>query len=153
MASNWGAKASERLCRQQQRQQMEKQIRLENRTLIQEQAPNLQIELWEYIKQKCVELNKSYGAVVARVKDTVLNRLDVRLELDGSTRDLTVKFEVTTSQRALQWEYSGDFDGSAKRDTSSLYIQKDGTVVFRKGEEIRTPESLAEEMLDGLLPE
>ncbi|WP_058185993.1 hypothetical protein [Terracidiphilus gabretensis] len=153
MSAKWGAEAADKLRKRVKDKEMRDHVLLENRKLLQEQGPNLWVYVCESVKQKCLELNENYRSVIVRVKDIALNQLDVRFELDGVATDLKVTFEPTSSQKALTWEYSGNAEKNTKNGSCPLFINQAGQVCFQQALLVRTPESLAEEMLNGLIAE
>jgi hypothetical protein len=150
MPTDWEAKAAKYLRERSQNIQLEKETRRENRRLIDEQAPGLCSQIREFIKQKISALNRNYGKQVARVVD-VVDKTDVWLEHDGTTVQLTAKFEYTTAHDAISWSYTGNVAEGVGGGSCSFYIGNNSTVFLRQGNETKTPESLADEMLDGLL--
>ena len=149
MSTNWGIEAAKKLKERDSERWRNEETQREHRKRMEEQGPNLWIELCEFIKQKCVELNENYGAVVIFVKDTRLNHLEARFEHSGGITTLEVKFEATTSQKALSWTYGGNKGRNAKSGSCQLFVNPDGRVTFQQ----TTPESLADVILDGLIAE
>jgi hypothetical protein len=153
MSERWAIKAADRLRRMVANKQVSDKVLLEKRNLLEEQGPALWIMLCGSVKDKCLELNRTYGSVIVRVKDTELNRLDVRFELEGTSADLLISFEVTSADRALTWGYSIRDGKSPKGGFCPLFVDQNGRVGFMQAMLSRTPESLAEEMLNGLIAE
>lgn len=159
MSSKWAADAAERLRQRQQIKQQQDALMLEQRKLRTEQGPNLWAEVCEFVKQRCIELNANYGSVIVRVKDVKLGELDARFELNGVVVDLHSTFEPSSSQKALNWSYSNIVKGAKAGKNSdvggscSLDVSPSGRVVFHDGDNQRTPESIAQEMLNGLISE
>jgi hypothetical protein len=153
MATGWGVDAAAKLRARLENKELKNNVLLEKRNLLKEQGPGLWIELCEFAKAKCLELNANYRSVVIRVKDTVLNEMEVLFEWDGVKADVKINFEPTSSRTALTWVYGGQVSKQTKNGSCPLLIDKDGTVGFQQGITSRTPESLAEEMLNGLIAE
>lgn len=153
MALDWGQKAAERLRSRTINKKRDDDILSEKRRLLQEQSPALWIALCERVKKSAISLNENYRMVIMRVKDVVANRLEVRFEFEGRVTDLTAEFSATTSPDALKWRYSGDVGAHVTDGSCALFVKPDGKVVFQQTLIARAPESLADEMLDGLLAE
>jgi hypothetical protein len=148
MSEEWGIDAAKKLRERQAKKQLDNKTLLEKRQRLEEQGPNLWIELSELVKQKCLDFNENYGKAVLFVKDTVANQLEVRFECDQVPIFLYVSFEATSSQKALSWRYSGNVGKEAKNSAYPLLIESDGKVGFQY-----SLETLAEKMLDGLIGE
>jgi hypothetical protein len=154
MSESWAFEAAERLRKRVAKIEVKEKVLLEKRNLLEEQGPNLWMGLCEAVKQKCLDLNRDYGSVVVRVKDTVSNQLSVRFELEGTITDLTINFHVTSSERALSWGYSSVSGGQYPQGgLCSLFVDLNGRVGFMQTHLSRTPENLAENMLSGLIGE
>jgi hypothetical protein len=151
MSEKWALEAAEKLRARTAKQQVTDKVLLEKRNLLQEQGPHLWILLCEAVKEKCLELNRHYGSVVVRVKDTVQDQMDVRFELEGNIIDLRLNFKVTSSERALTWSYTIHSGNSPIGGFCNLFVDHAGRVGFMQTHLSRTPEFLAEEMLNGLL--
>lgn len=153
MSANWGAETAEKLRNRLQARQLNQKVLLEKRQLLEESGPHLWIELCECVKKKCLELNSNYRSDIIRIKDTVSNQLDVRFEFDDTSADLRIRFEATASPKALTWEYSGQIGKQTKSGSCPLFVDQNGAVSFQQAMTPRSPESLAEEMLNGLIAE
>src|SRR5271157_2597049 len=134
MSSNWAAEAAEKLRKRQQTKQQRDELLLEKRRLFAEQGPNLWDQVRERVTSECLELNEKRGSAVVYVKDLKMGELDVRFEFNGVVTKLHCTFEVTSSQKALNWSYSDVVRGNkTKRDNTggscSLDVSEAGIVV------------------------
>ena len=151
MSSNWAADWSRKLRNREQSSDQQNATLLERRRLLEEQGPQLWQELREAVKASAMALNDNYGDTVLAVNDKV-NEVAVRLRHLGKVRDLHITFK-TTSADALTWFHAGDMSPNSKSGSCSLAVDVAGRVVFKDGLNTRTPQNLAEEMLNGLLAE
>jgi hypothetical protein len=121
---------------------------IENRKLIEEQAP----ALWKEVRAQIVTLVEDFN--VAFGKDAFLivgkepTQIDVRFTVRAPALQLLVWFEATTAPNALHCAYPGS---KSREQNYRLKADTSGIVAFWSEGSFFTAESIAKSMLDGLL--
>jgi hypothetical protein len=119
---------------------------------LEEQGPALWRQVREYVKRECGSLNADYGGDIAVVQEGPTHELHVELRHAGNISELNASFDISTSPDALRWSYAGPATRMARGGQYSLRVNA-GTVIFQNSLTPSTPESIARQMLDGLLQE
>jgi hypothetical protein len=150
--SDWSRGAANKLRERVQREDNESAILVEKRKLLDEQGPGLWQQICEDVKKLCKELNADYGQDIAVVEACSVRDLKVELRHAGNMSELKANFTTSTSPDALKWSYAGPAARMGRGGQYSLYVDA-GRVSFQNSVKASTPESIAKEMLDGLLQE
>lgn len=151
MSENWGKEAADKLRIQGQRRAQEDAVLLAKQKLRLEQGPGLWNEVRQQIQAMCQSLNLEYGEDIASFVPTSHNELRVQLRVSGSgIREMFVGFMPTSALDALTWRFEGATSSRGNGGHCELGIDGD-RVTFQQGRLSYTPESIAKEMLDGLL--
>jgi hypothetical protein len=148
MSDNWAATAADKLRKRDEAKIQEDAVLLQKDKLRMEQSPALWEEIRNFVKVKCDELNTHYGDNIAEADLGSPTKLTAHILVDRQRRTLTASFHPTSSPKALNWYYENKkiIQGSSY----GLAVVGD-RVVFQSGMAPSTPESIARQMLDGLL--
>jgi hypothetical protein len=150
--SDWSREAANKLHKRAERKSSENAALTEKRRLMEEQGPGLWQQLCLQVKKLCDELNADYKEDIATVKASSANDLNVELRHVGNMSELNVKFTTSTSADALRWSYAGPAARVGRGGQRSLSVDA-GRIVFQDTLTPSTLESIATQMLDGLLHE
>lgn len=153
MTSSWAEDAAKRLRKSQETKRQQDAVMLEKRQLLQEQGPNLWAQVKEFVNTKILEFNKNYDQVVLRAKEQADGEFRVQFQLAEIVTELRAKFKATSSQQALTWTYDGAINRDHKTGSCSLHVHPSATVAFQDDTGSVSPESVADKMLDGLIPD
>jgi hypothetical protein len=150
--SDWSRNAANKLRKRAERKDDENATLAEKRRLLEEQGPALWRQVREHVKRECDSLNADYEEDIAVVQEGPAHKLHVELRHAGNMSELNASFDISTSPDALKWSYAGPAARIARGGQYSLQVNA-GTVIFQDSLTPSTPESIASQMLDGLLQE
>jgi hypothetical protein len=145
--SDWSRNAADKLRRRLERIDNENAALTEKRKLLEEQGPALWQMVCEQVKKLCDDLNADYQEKVAVVQESSAHALHVELRHAGSMSELNASFNISTGADALKWSF---LPPRPAQGTYALQINA-GRVAFQNSMTPSTPESIARQMLDGLL--
>jgi hypothetical protein len=153
MPDSWSIEAANKLRKQRDRKLQEEAALIEKIKLRQAKAPELWQELRLMVKSMCDSLNAEYGEEVAAVAMGHPRELAVRLRTPGSgVHELKASFDPTSTGDALKWTTSGHTRNLPQNGKYRLAVE-DGKVFFQNSMTPITNETIAIQMLDGLLLE
>ena len=154
MSDNWAAEKARMLHKRTEDASQREAVLLENRRLIDEQAPALWEELRRQIESRCESLNREFRSRIVFVMATPNDELDVEFRHDGKVSRLHAAFKITTGADALKWSYSGSAQAQgAHSDSYQVYPNREGIVAFCRAASSTSPEDIAQDMIEGLLKE
>ena len=150
MSSEWAVEAVKGLRKRHALQQQQSGAMFERRKLLQEQGDILWKQVRQHVAELAEEFNAEIGSKAISVLPGPLNELQVRIAVLTMRKELLAEFDASSVQEALHWSYDR---GSTKGRQYELFVNEYGVVSIGPGQTTRSPETIATEMLDGLLEE
>ena len=151
MSDSWANEAAKKLKLRTERMAHSQAAMLEKRKLIEEQGPALWRSVREKVKQMCTDLNRECGVQVVTFAVGQTSEISVLFRHGGVSRELKATCAVSTSPDAVEWYYlAEEGEGEIRGQTYSFHVADD-RVVFQNSLVPSTPDSIARQMMDGLL--
>ena len=151
MPEGWSQEAARKLKQRTERITESQAVLLEKRKLIEEQGPALWRLVREKVKQMCADLNAEYGEQVVTFGIGQSSQISILFRHIGVSRQLKAECDISTAPDALQWYYlAEEMDGDPRRQTYAFHVAE-GKTIFQSGLVPSTPDSIARQMMDGLL--
>jgi hypothetical protein len=148
--SKWAREAVQKLREHEFQEDQKTEALVVRRKLLEEQGQGLWDQLCAHVEKLVGEFSKEYGSDAIEIFSVTSKELKARIGTRLMRRQVVVEFKMTSASDALKWRYEGD---KANGDVCSLHINDAGVGIFQQAALPRTPESLAQEILDGLLQE
>jgi hypothetical protein len=150
MNDSWSKQAAEQLRERVERQAKYDATQAGDKKLMEEYGPALWQELCQYVNELCKEFNKNYGELVLLSEVAPNQVLLVQMRVGGTMSELTATFNISNSTDTLRWSYHGPAQRTGRAGSYALYVSN-GRVTFNKGGHAPAIQSIAQEMLDGLV--
>jgi hypothetical protein len=148
--SKWAREAVQKLRERELQEDEKTEALVVRQKLLEEQGQGLWDQLCVHVKELVGEFCEECGSDAIEILSVTSKELKARIGTRLMRRQVVVEFKTTSASDALKWRYEGD---KAKGDACSLHINDAGAGIFQQAALSRTPESLAREILDGLLQE
>jgi hypothetical protein len=151
MPSDWARQKAQSMRDRQKSEDQAARVLLENRRILQEQAPGLWEKVFINVQNLISALNAECKSQAIEYVNVSTSEFRAILKIHDAPKTLTARFTPNSSNSALKWEYVGGKPRTG--GACSLWVSPRGELFLRDGATVTTPEEIAERMLNGLLEE